>query len=103
MPIRPEGLPAQNQSDIKQPEEYDLEEFSPGLPRLNSDRYAPMTEVRKRERPQPPEPDYVTDVLSTSDAPDSKQDPASVVEPDMPADSNAEGAEDTPVPLYPGE
>ncbi len=51
IPTKPEDLPAQNNPDIKQPEEYDLEEFSPGDPRLNEDRNAPVVEVRRRERP----------------------------------------------------
>lgn len=46
---KPFPLPAQNQPDIKQPEEYDLEEFRPGQPRLNEDRYAPEIEIRKRQ------------------------------------------------------
>lgn len=48
---QPSPLPAQNQPDIKQPEEYDLEEFSPGEPRLNSDRYAPDIQIQKRQVP----------------------------------------------------
>lgn len=49
--IKPFPLPAQNQPDIRPPEDYDLEEFSPGLPRLNSDRFATKTEVRRRQVP----------------------------------------------------
>jgi hypothetical protein len=49
--IKPFPLPAQNQDDIRQPEDYDLEEFSPGLPRLNSDRFATNPEIRRREVP----------------------------------------------------
>lgn len=41
-------LPAQNQPDIRQPEDYDLEEFSPGQPRLNSDRDAITTSILRR-------------------------------------------------------
>lgn len=47
----PFPLPAQNLEDIRQPEDYDLEEFSPGLPRLNSDRYVTVPEIRRREVP----------------------------------------------------
>lgn len=49
--VRPFPLPAQNQPDIRPPEDYDLEEFNPGLPRLNSDRFATKTEVRRRQVP----------------------------------------------------
>lgn len=34
----PEALPKHNNPDIKQPEEYELEEFLPSEPRLNSDK-----------------------------------------------------------------
>lgn len=44
----PEPLPAQNNPDIRQPEEYDLEEFTSGLPRLNSDRNAVSTPLLRR-------------------------------------------------------
>lgn len=50
-PFRPQALPAQNKPDIKQPEEYPLEEFSPGQPRLNSDRYTPPVKVKRRRAP----------------------------------------------------
>ncbi|MCD8497741.1 MAG: hypothetical protein LRZ85_06445 [Alphaproteobacteria bacterium] len=49
--VKPFPLPAQNQDDIRQPEDYDLEEFSPGLPRLNSDRFATKPEIRQRQIP----------------------------------------------------
>lgn len=46
----PEAMPAQNAPDVIQPEEYDLEEFLPSQPRLNSDRYAVPSQILKRER-----------------------------------------------------
>lgn len=49
-PVRPEAPPAQNASDIKQPEEYFLEEFGPETMRLNSDRYNQSYTIKKRER-----------------------------------------------------
>lgn len=51
----PESMPAQNNPDIKQPEEYKLEEFRPGLPVLNSDRGATQTPILKRQRVVPSE------------------------------------------------
>ncbi len=37
--IKPNKLPQHNNSDIRQPETYDLEEFRPSQPRLNSDKH----------------------------------------------------------------
>lgn len=51
MEVKPFPLPAQNQDDIRPPEDYDLEEFSPSQPRLNSDRYATKPEIRPRQIP----------------------------------------------------
>ena len=49
----PMSLPAQNQPDIRQPEDYPLEEFSPGAPRLNSDSSnAPARILRRGEAPE---------------------------------------------------
>lgn len=41
--------PAHNSSDVRQPEDYDLEEFLPSQPRLNSDRYLEKIEPRPRQ------------------------------------------------------
>ena len=45
----PEAPPAQNKPDIRQPEEYDLEEFTSGLPRLNLDRNAVNVPLQRNE------------------------------------------------------
>lgn len=37
--LQPNKLPQHNNSDIKQPESYDLEEFKSSQPRLNSDKF----------------------------------------------------------------
>ncbi len=37
--LKPNALPSYNNSDIKQPEEYDLEEFRPSQPRMNYDKH----------------------------------------------------------------
>ena len=50
-PVRPEDLPAQNRPDVKQPEEYPLEEFLPGRPRLNSDGDELPFALQRREKP----------------------------------------------------
>jgi len=49
----PEALPAHNNPDIKQPEDYLLEEFLPDTPRLNSDRFRKPTQIRERQKPEP--------------------------------------------------
>lgn len=54
IPLRAESLPAHNNPDIRQPEDYDLEEFRPGTPRLNSDRDAVPTELKRRVPPARP-------------------------------------------------
>lgn len=41
MPEGPALIPDQNKPDIRQPEDYDLEEFRPSQPRLNSDKRDP--------------------------------------------------------------
>lgn len=46
--VQPEPPPAQNAPDIKQPEEYMLEEFLPAQPVLNSDRTRAPVEIRRR-------------------------------------------------------
>jgi len=42
------GLPQHNNKDIKQPESYDLEEFLPSDPRLNSDKLRPEQAIKHR-------------------------------------------------------
>lgn len=49
VPVVAPALPAHNNPDIRQPEEYILEEFSPGAPRMNSDRNAPPIEILRRQ------------------------------------------------------
>lgn len=56
MPLRSEKLPSYNNPDIKQPEEYKLEEFLPSTPRLNSDMEAPQTNTINLPPPQASEP-----------------------------------------------
>lgn len=53
MPTSPEALPAQNNPDIRQPEEYDLEEFRSKQPRLNSDKYIQNSPIQERQVQEP--------------------------------------------------
>ena len=51
--IVPNDLPKHNSPDIKQPEEYDLEEFRPAAPRMNSDKNKEPAKIwRRGEREQ---------------------------------------------------
>ena len=45
----PNSLPKHNNKDIMQPEEYDLEEFSPSTPRLNSDKHDIKTPLLRKD------------------------------------------------------
>lgn len=47
-PVSDPPIPAQNAPDIRQPEDYPLEEYRPGQPRLNSDRYKEEPEILRR-------------------------------------------------------
>jgi hypothetical protein len=47
-PVTEMPLPAQNNPDIRQPEDYPLEEFKPGSPILNEDRYKQQTQILRR-------------------------------------------------------
>ncbi len=50
MQARPQKLPAHNAPDVRQPEEHTLEEFLPGNPRMNSDKYKQEIELQRREK-----------------------------------------------------
>ena len=101
MAVSPEPLPAQNNPDIKQPEEYDLEEFSPGSPRLNSDRYAPTLEIRKRTRGNGSS--VVSKPITTAPGAQDKGDLQSVPAAESSIDPGVTPSGKGPVPLYPGE
>lgn len=51
MPLREMELPAHNNPDIKQPDEYYLEEFRPGTPRMNADRFKKSVPIQSRVAP----------------------------------------------------
>lgn len=48
-PVKEFELPAQNAPDIRQPEEYPIEQYSPSTPSLNSDKNAPPIEILRRQ------------------------------------------------------
>lgn len=114
-PIKPENLPAQNQPDIIPPEAYDLEEFLPSTPRLNSDRFAPKIQIQRRERSSPVRSGPVVSESVTQGATDSTKGalpansifigPDAAINPagtPTPLDSSIGGG-NSPIPLFPGE
>ena len=46
---KPNPAPRHNSPDVVQPENYDLEEYLPGEPRLNSDRHKRQDPIRRRD------------------------------------------------------
>lgn len=50
--LRPNGPPQHNNSDIRQPEEYDLEEFLPAEPILNSEKGRVQDAIKPRIQPE---------------------------------------------------
>lgn len=111
-PVKSEDLPAHNNPDIKQPEEYFLEEFSPGEPRLNSDRYEQPVELKRREKPAPGGGVLTSGYMAndTAAAPAMSKGELMNVIQDMgdemnPAGSGvSEGQQGSdPVPLFPGQ
>jgi hypothetical protein len=112
----PESLPAQNNPDIKQPEEYMLEEFRPGLPALNSDRGAVQTPILRRQHVVPSQP-YTESAITPYEGPGKpadKGDLNSVIDgltttttppPAAPAPSGppVPGNSGPPVPLTPAQ
>lgn len=50
-PIGPAFTPAQNNPDIRQPEDYPLEEFRPSSPRINSDSLTAPEKLTRKDVP----------------------------------------------------
>ncbi len=125
--IKANKLPQHNNSDIKQPEEYDLEEFKPSQPLLNSDKNIVKQPILRRGEEYPDE--YIGDAIeaegnaqnqgekgdlqsviheltgteeaSNVEAPDPAKSPVAT---DMEVPSTPQGeAVSAPVPIYPGQ
>ena len=112
IPVRPEALPSQNSPDIRQPEDYDLEEFSPGSPRLNRDRHNVPVEIKKRETPGLQDTGFtdtgfVTESEMSAPVMDSGKGELMEVIDNLGTDMDPAGQpNDTisdPIPLFPGE
>lgn len=80
--IQPEKPPAQNAPDIKQPEEYMLEEFLPSQPKLNSDRRALPFELRERNKDLDDKKPYIDHFMPLEGEPNTlgKSDLSNVIE-----------------------
>lgn len=123
-----EQMPAHNNPDIKQPEEYMLEEFRAGLPRLNSDSNNEPTQILRRQKGGSATggaPVYTESHITEQEGggkPSDKGDLGNVIN-NLNGDINPSGAQTTatkpaappvqqapavvgpptPVPLYPGQ
>lgn len=117
--LQPNKLPQHNNSDIKQPESYDLEEFKSSQPRLNSDKFKMEQPILRRGEEMPEEnieedmDEDMSDEMSTPDVMPAESDNDNLQSVlDGLADSDvSDAAEDTvsdeavsePVSIYPGQ
>ncbi len=100
----PNKPPKHNNKDIKQPEEYDLEEFLPSTPRLNSDKHDVKTPLLRKDDMYS---DASIESMESDSLVDGKGDLQDVIE-DLTSDSSSDvsvssEAEGEPVSLYPGQ
>ncbi|MCB1562716.1 MAG: hypothetical protein KDJ75_04005 [Alphaproteobacteria bacterium] len=116
MPVSPESMPAQNNPDIVQPEDYTLEQFTPTRPRLNGDREAPPPELLRRGHGGGSAAmtfdgsgyavESLEPVEGKGDLMDVVKDLGPEINPAGPAAAGTMGPtlpESEPVPLYPGQ
>lgn len=102
VPVGPAFIPAQNNPDIRQPEEYILEEFRPGQPRLNEDKDKIPTVFVKRGETAAAESSTETGAFTESGkATMDKGDLKTVI--DSYAGELNPAASDGPTPIIPGE
>lgn len=113
--LQPNKLPQHNNSDIKQPESYDLEEFKSSQPRLNSDKFKMEQPILRRGEEMPEEniEEDMSDEMSTPDVmpAESENDNLQSVLDGLADSDVSDAAEDTvsdeavsePVSIYPGQ
>ena len=117
--LQPNKLPQHNNSDIKQPESYDLEEFKSSQPRLNSDKFKMEQPILRRGEEMPEEnieedmDEDMSDEMSTPDVmpAESENDNLQSVLDGLADSDVSDAAEDTvsdeavsePVSIYPGQ
>jgi hypothetical protein len=92
--------PAQNSPDIRQPEDYLLEEFNPAQPRLNSDKGAQDVEILRRGESAYGEADFGDSSAFSGSAAES-QGKGTLMDA-APADQ-VPAAQFSPMPIIPGE
>ena len=107
MPVGPAFVPAQNNPDIRPPEDYLLEEFKPSQPRLNSDRNDTKTIIQKRGSEMNGEIERTATYSSESftESPSTlggKGELQSIIE-SMGEAINPAPASESPTPIIPGE
>lgn len=93
-PTTGEELPAHNRPDIRAPEDHMLEEFSPGQPRMNADRYVQPVEILRRQKPAAAGYTPYEDAAAFSES-SSGRDKGDLMD--------AVPAKSEPMPLFPGE
>lgn len=100
--VQPSKLPAHNNPDIKQPEEYHLEEFLPSTPRLNSDIGKVQAPIRKRKKRTAV---YGSSFISEGNSSSKSNPPPMPSKYSSPSKSGPSqpSATGAPSPLYPGE
>jgi hypothetical protein len=99
----PEPLPGQNRGDVRQPEDYPLEEFRPGTPRMN-DQYDEDIIFQRRQVDEPGPAEFTPEAPMDS-APVSGKGDLMDVQSSVGTDAMnpSGGADGAPVPLYPGQ
>ncbi|PCI56839.1 MAG: hypothetical protein COB36_00770 [Alphaproteobacteria bacterium] len=110
--LKPNKLPQHNNSDIKQPESYDLEEFKSSQPRLNSDKFKIEQPILHRGE-EISEPSVSEDMSASDVMPVEGEDDDSLqsvldglVDGDVSVTSEevlSEEALSEPVSIYPGQ
>ncbi len=106
-PVVDPPLPAQNSPDIRQPEDYILEEFSPSEPLMNKDRNAAPVEIMRREGSSSGSSVMVDDSAAFSEpvmgGSSGKGDLMSVTQGAGVSTGSSHESAGAPVPLIPGE
>lgn len=99
--ILPNKLPQHNNSDIEQPESYDLEQFESNVPRLNEDKYKVETPLMHRDS----QLDEYSEEMPADDGvmDNNKGDLKSVLDNLSSDTATAEDASAEPVQIYPGQ
>ena len=93
--LQPNSPPKYNNSDIAQPESYDLEEIQPSQPLLNADKHKIKAPILRRGGDYPA--DYIGEDMGDTGYISPEEDEKANIRP------VTEEALESPAPLYPGE